>query len=127
MQDALASTLPTIMSIQLGWRSPTVDHTMQIFFSQMDSLERAGWEGKDHASASYIFTRLEKIARAIFQPDDDPLLNYLNDDGCKFKLTTTISTHTMTLFDDQGPNSTSPLDFHDTDLTGLVYRLHWKK
>ncbi|KAL3807608.1 hypothetical protein ACHAXA_002546 [Cyclostephanos tholiformis] len=37
--------------------------------------------GKDHASARYIFTRLEKIARAIFHPDDDPLLNYLNDDG----------------------------------------------
>ena len=37
--------------------------------------------GKDHASARYIFTRLEKIARAIFHPDDDPLLTYLNDDG----------------------------------------------
>lgn len=37
--------------------------------------------GKDHASARYIFTRLEKIARTIFHPDDDPLLNYLNDDG----------------------------------------------
>jgi DNA topoisomerase-2 len=37
--------------------------------------------GKDHASARYIFTRLEKIARAIFHPDDDDLLNYLNDDG----------------------------------------------
>ena len=37
--------------------------------------------GKDCASARYIFTRLEKIARAIFHPDDDSLLNYLNDDG----------------------------------------------
>jgi DNA topoisomerase-2 len=37
--------------------------------------------GKDHASARYIFTRLEKIARAIFHPDDDDLLNFLNDDG----------------------------------------------
>jgi DNA topoisomerase-2 len=37
--------------------------------------------GKDHASARYIFTRLEKITRAIFHPDDDALLNYLNDDG----------------------------------------------
>mmetsp|Transcript_15374 Transcript_15374/g.31098 ORF Transcript_15374/g.31098 Transcript_15374/m.31098 type:complete len:1416 (+) Transcript_15374:116-4363(+) len=37
--------------------------------------------GKDHASARYVFTRLEKIARTIFHPDDDPLLNYLNDDG----------------------------------------------
>ena len=37
--------------------------------------------GKDHASARYIFTRLEKITRTIFHPDDDALLNYLNDDG----------------------------------------------
>lgn len=37
--------------------------------------------GKDHASARYIFTRLENIARAIFHPDDDDLLTYLNDDG----------------------------------------------
>jgi DNA topoisomerase II len=37
--------------------------------------------GKDHASARYIFTRLEKITRAIFHPDDDDLMTYLNDDG----------------------------------------------
>ena len=37
--------------------------------------------GKDHASARYIFTRLEKITRSIFHPDDDALLTYLNDDG----------------------------------------------
>lgn len=37
--------------------------------------------GKDSASARYIFTRLEKITRAIFHPDDDALLNYLSDDG----------------------------------------------
>jgi len=37
--------------------------------------------GKDAASPRYIFTRLEKITRAIFHPDDDNLLNYLNDDG----------------------------------------------
>ena len=32
-------------------------------------------------SARYIFTRLEKLTRTIFHPDDDALLNYLNDDG----------------------------------------------
>lgn len=37
--------------------------------------------GKDAASARYIFTKLEPIARAIFHPDDDELLSYLNDDG----------------------------------------------
>ena len=37
--------------------------------------------GKDSASPRYIFTKLEKITRAIFHPDDDALLKYLNDDG----------------------------------------------
>jgi DNA topoisomerase-2 len=37
--------------------------------------------GKDAASPRYIFTKLEKITRAIFHPDDDALLNYLFDDG----------------------------------------------
>jgi DNA topoisomerase-2 len=37
--------------------------------------------GKDAASPRYIFTKLEAIARAIFHPDDDELLNYLKDDG----------------------------------------------
>ena len=37
--------------------------------------------GKDAASPRYIFTMLEKITRAIFHPDDDELLTYLNDDG----------------------------------------------
>ena len=37
--------------------------------------------GKDAASPRYIFTRLEPIARAIFHPDDDDILNYLNEEG----------------------------------------------
>lgn len=37
--------------------------------------------GKDAASPRYVFTKLEKITRAIFHPDDDELLNYLSDDG----------------------------------------------
>jgi DNA topoisomerase-2 len=37
--------------------------------------------GKDAASARYIFTKLEPITRAIFHPDDDELLSYINDDG----------------------------------------------
>ncbi len=41
--------------------------------------------GRDSASARYIFTRLEKIARLIFHPDDDPLLDYLDDDGMKIE------------------------------------------
>jgi DNA topoisomerase II len=37
--------------------------------------------GKDAASPRYVFTKLEAITRAIFHPDDDPLLTYLDDDG----------------------------------------------
>ncbi|CAB1111878.1 unnamed protein product [Ectocarpus sp. CCAP 1310/34] len=37
--------------------------------------------GKDAASPRYIFTALEKAARAVFHPDDDALLTYLDDDG----------------------------------------------
>ena len=37
--------------------------------------------GKDAASARYIFTRLSPLARAIYHPDDDALLEYLDDDG----------------------------------------------
>ena len=37
--------------------------------------------GKDAASPRYIFTRLEEVARLLFHPEDDQLLNYLDDDG----------------------------------------------
>ena len=37
--------------------------------------------GKDAASPRYIYTKLEPVTRTIFHPDDDALLNYLNDDG----------------------------------------------
>ncbi|KAI1319072.1 DNA topoisomerase 2 [Mortierella claussenii] len=37
--------------------------------------------GKDAASARYIFTAVAPITRRIFHVHDDPLLNYLNEDG----------------------------------------------
>jgi hypothetical protein len=37
--------------------------------------------GKDAASPRYIFTYLEEWNRSIFRPEDDSILNYLNDDG----------------------------------------------
>jgi DNA topoisomerase-2 len=37
--------------------------------------------GSDHASARYIYTELTPMARTIFHPSDDPVLNYLEDDG----------------------------------------------
>ena len=37
--------------------------------------------GKDHASARYIFTNLSPITFELFNNNDMPILNYLNDDG----------------------------------------------
>lgn len=37
--------------------------------------------GKDHASARYIFTQLNKITRYLFPEPDDHLYKYLEDDG----------------------------------------------
>jgi DNA topoisomerase-2 len=37
--------------------------------------------GKDSASERYIFTALNKLTRSIFSQQDDPVLNYLDDDG----------------------------------------------
>lgn len=39
--------------------------------------------GKDAASARYINTMLNPITRKIFRPEDDPILNYLEDDNLK--------------------------------------------
>mmetsp|Transcript_42533 Transcript_42533/g.77927 ORF Transcript_42533/g.77927 Transcript_42533/m.77927 type:complete len:1238 (-) Transcript_42533:257-3970(-) len=41
--------------------------------------------GKDAASARYIYTRLSPITRLIFSPLDDPILNYLNEEGQKIE------------------------------------------
>jgi DNA topoisomerase-2 len=37
--------------------------------------------GKDASQTRYIFTRLTKEARNLFDPRDDAILNYLDDDG----------------------------------------------
>ncbi len=37
--------------------------------------------GKDHASARYIFTNLNKVSRMIYPEADDHTLNYVEDDG----------------------------------------------
>ena len=37
--------------------------------------------GKDHASARYIFTCLNKVTRYIYPEHDDHTLNYVEDDG----------------------------------------------
>jgi DNA topoisomerase-2 len=37
--------------------------------------------GKDHASARYIFTRINEIIKYIFKTDDNYILNYLTEDN----------------------------------------------
>lgn len=37
--------------------------------------------GKDHASARYIFTCLNKVTRYIYPEPDDHVLTYIEDDG----------------------------------------------
>lgn len=37
--------------------------------------------GKDHAAPRYIFTEPSPLARRVFHPADDPLLEYLKDDN----------------------------------------------
>jgi len=37
--------------------------------------------GKDSASPRYIFTKLSPMAKQIFHPSDEPLLNYLKEDN----------------------------------------------
>ena len=37
--------------------------------------------GKDHASPRYIFTQMSPLTRLLFNPNDDPLLKYLNEDN----------------------------------------------
>lgn len=37
--------------------------------------------GKDSASERYIFTQLNSITRLIYRAEDDPVLEYLDDDG----------------------------------------------
>eukprot|EP00406_Dinophysis_acuminata_P068073 CAMPEP_0179291200 /NCGR_PEP_ID=MMETSP0797-20121207/42215_1 /TAXON_ID=47934 /ORGANISM="Dinophysis acuminata, Strain DAEP01" /LENGTH=492 /DNA_ID=CAMNT_0021000269 /DNA_START=36 /DNA_END=1511 /DNA_ORIENTATION=- len=43
--------------------------------------------GKDSASTRYIYTRLDPITRSIFHPDDDPCLEYLNEEGMSIEPT----------------------------------------
>lgn len=41
--------------------------------------------GSDAASPRYIFTQLTPIARKMFRAADDPLLQYLDEDGKKIE------------------------------------------
>jgi DNA topoisomerase-2 len=53
--------------------------------------------GKDAASPRYVFTQLMKITNMIFHPDDECLLDYLEDDGQKIEPKTYIPVIPMVL------------------------------
>ena len=40
---------------------------------------------QDHASPRYIFTQMSPMTRLIFNPNDDPILNYLTGDNQKIE------------------------------------------
>ena len=82
--------------------------------------------GADHASARYIFTRLSKMARLIFHPDDDALLEYNEDDGSKVEPVTYCPVIPMALVN--GCNgiatgwSTSIPNYNPREIIGLLRR-----
>merc|ERR1712146_672422 len=41
--------------------------------------------GNDKASPRYIHTYLEELTKYIFRDEDNPILNYLNDDGVQIE------------------------------------------
>lgn len=53
--------------------------------------------GKDAASARYIFTRLSDFSLAVFKKEDNPILEYVNDEGKQVEPTTYIPVIPMVL------------------------------
>jgi DNA topoisomerase-2 len=53
--------------------------------------------GKDAASARYIFTRLSDFALTVFKKEDNPILEYVNDEGKQVEPTTYIPVIPMVL------------------------------
>ena len=43
--------------------------------------------GKEAASPRYIFTNLSELARVVFNEYDDPLLNYIEEEGQRIEPT----------------------------------------
>mmetsp|Transcript_21054 Transcript_21054/g.48751 ORF Transcript_21054/g.48751 Transcript_21054/m.48751 type:complete len:1973 (+) Transcript_21054:72-5990(+) len=41
--------------------------------------------GKDHAASRYIYTRLAKVTRCLFPEQDDPVLEYLQEEGASIE------------------------------------------
>jgi DNA topoisomerase-2 len=83
--------------------------------------------GEDHASERYIYTRFETITPFIFNKLDEPILNYLDDDGARIEPEHFIPVIPMILVNGtQGIGtgySTTVLSYNPLDIVNNIYNL----
>jgi len=73
-EQSLASTIIGMAQTYVGSNNLPLLHPAGQFGTRLQG-------GKDSASPRYIFTKLPALTRMLFHPDDDALLDYLQDDG----------------------------------------------
>ncbi|EFJ45103.1 hypothetical protein VOLCADRAFT_94598 [Volvox carteri f. nagariensis] len=73
-EQSLASTIVNLAQDFVGSNNINLLHPSGQFGTRLQG-------GKDAASARYIYTRLEKLTRHLFNEHDDVLLKYLNEEG----------------------------------------------
>ncbi|GIL81030.1 hypothetical protein Vretifemale_10164 [Volvox reticuliferus] len=73
-EQSLASTIVNLAQDFVGSNNINLLHPSGQFGTRLQG-------GKDAASARYIYTRLGKLTRHLFNENDDVLLKYLNEEG----------------------------------------------
>lgn len=73
-EDSMAATIVNMAQNFVGSNNLNVLEPCGQFGSRKEG-------GKDASAARYIYTRLTAPARALFNPADDPLLHYNNEEG----------------------------------------------
>jgi DNA topoisomerase-2 len=73
-EQSLASAIVNLAQDFVGSNNVNLLHPSGQFGTRLQG-------GKDAASARYIYTRLSKLTRHIFNENDDVLLTYLNEEG----------------------------------------------
>jgi len=71
---SLAETIVKLANNYTGWNNINLLEPCGQFGTRLMG-------GKDASQTRYIFTKLTKEARKLFDPKDDAILNYLDDDG----------------------------------------------
>ena len=69
------------MMLLLEWHKIMLDQIILTYFTQLDNSDQEFSPVKIKLSPRYIHTYLEKLTKYIFRSEDEPILNYLNDDG----------------------------------------------